>query len=136
MVLAIGNDGQFARFCIAAGYADKAVEPLFATNPARVANRATLVPLLTSWTLTRTTAEWADLLEHAAVPCSPILDVAQVLACAAAPEDTIYVAGAYPYDLPFYIQNSKPLVVPVQYVNANAVIFSPANGCGPELIHG
>ena len=80
MVLAIGNDGQFARFCIAAGYADKAVEPLFATNPARVANRATLVPLLTGWTLTRTTAEWVELLEHAAVPCSPILDVGQVLA--------------------------------------------------------
>ena len=80
MVLAIGNDGQFARFCIAAGHADKSVEPLFATNPARVANRATLVPLLTSWTLTRTTAEWVDLLEHAAVPCSPILDVGQVLA--------------------------------------------------------
>ena len=38
-------------------------------------------------------------------------DVAQVLACAAAPEDTIYVVGGYPYDLPFYIQNRKPLVV-------------------------
>jgi crotonobetainyl-CoA:carnitine CoA-transferase CaiB-like acyl-CoA transferase len=80
MVLAIGNDGQFAKFCIAAGHANQALEPLFATNPARVANRATLVPLLTGWTLTRTTAEWVELLEHAAVPCSPILDVGQVLA--------------------------------------------------------
>ena len=41
--------------------------------------RATLIPLITSWTLTRTTAEWVELLEHAAVPCSPILDVGQVL---------------------------------------------------------
>lgn len=80
MVLAIGNDGQFARFCEAAGDASQALDPLFATNPARVANRATLIPLITGWTLTRTTADWMALLEHAAVPCSPILDVAQVLA--------------------------------------------------------
>jgi len=80
MVLAIGNDGQFARFCIAANHADIATEPLFATNPARVANRATLIPLITGWTLTRTTAEWSAALDHAAVPCSPILDVGQVLA--------------------------------------------------------
>lgn len=80
MVLAIGNDGQFARFCIAANHADIAQDILFATNPARVANRATLIPLITGWTLTRTTAEWSAALDHAAVPCSPILDVGQVLA--------------------------------------------------------
>jgi len=80
MVLAIGNDGQFARFCIAANHADIAQDVLFATNPARVANRATLIPLITGWTLTRTTAEWSAALDHAAVPCSPILDVGQVLA--------------------------------------------------------
>ena len=38
-------------------------------------------------------------------------DVAQALACAAAPSDTIYVTGAYPYDLPFYAQTDKPMVV-------------------------
>ncbi len=38
-------------------------------------------------------------------------DLAQVLACAAAPTDTVYVTGAYPYDLPFYAQSRKPMVV-------------------------
>ena len=38
-------------------------------------------------------------------------DVAAVLACEARPTDTVYVSGAYPYDLPFYAQTSKPLVV-------------------------
>ena len=38
-------------------------------------------------------------------------DLAQVLACAATPTDTIYVTGAYPYDLPFYTQTKKPMVV-------------------------
>ena len=79
MVLAIGNDGQFARFCEAAGDAKQATDPLFSTNPARVANRATLIPLITGWTLQRTTNEWVERLEHAAVPCSPILNVEQVL---------------------------------------------------------
>ena len=79
MVLAIGNDGQFARFCEAAGHTKQAMDPLFSTNPARVANRATLIPLITGWTLQRTTNEWVERLEHAAVPCSPILNVEQVL---------------------------------------------------------
>lgn len=38
-------------------------------------------------------------------------DVAQALACAAQPTDTVYVSGKYPYDLPFYAQTNKPLVV-------------------------
>lgn len=37
------------------------------------------MPLITSWTLLRTTAEWSGLLDQAAVPCSPILDIAQVM---------------------------------------------------------
>lgn len=80
MVLAVGNDGQFARFCEAAGHADVAADPRFATNPARVAHRAELVPLLTGWTMSRSTADWSGLLDRAAVPCSPILDIEQVMA--------------------------------------------------------
>lgn len=79
MVLAIGNDGQFARFCEAADHADVARDERFASNPARVANRQALVPLITGWTMQRTTAQWVEDLEHNAVPCSPILDVAQVM---------------------------------------------------------
>jgi 4-amino-4-deoxy-L-arabinose transferase-like glycosyltransferase len=39
------------------------------------------------------------------------VDVAATLACDASPNDTIYVVGRYPYDLPFYIQTPKPLIV-------------------------
>lgn len=38
-------------------------------------------------------------------------DIARVLACEARPSDTVYVAGAFPYDLPFYAQTSQPMVV-------------------------
>ena len=79
MVLAVGNDGQFERFCLAAGHPDVAKDPAYATNPARVKNRQTLVPLLATWLMQRDTADWGQLLDAASVPCSPILDVEQVM---------------------------------------------------------
>ena len=79
MVLAVGNDGQFERFCSAAGHPDVAADQAYKTNPARVKNRETLVPMLTAWMMQRDTAEWGRLLDHARVPCSPILDVEQVM---------------------------------------------------------
>jgi crotonobetainyl-CoA:carnitine CoA-transferase CaiB-like acyl-CoA transferase len=75
----VGNDGQFTRFCEAAGQPAVARDARFATNPARVAHRQTLVPLITGWTMERDTAEWVRVLDQAGVPCSPILDVAQVM---------------------------------------------------------
>ena len=80
MVLAVGNDGQFTRFCEAAGHPATARDVSFATNPARVAHRLTLVPLITRWCLERDTADWIRLLDQAGVPCAPILDIAQVVA--------------------------------------------------------
>ena len=79
LVLAIGNDGQFARFCEVAGKSAFAQDARYATNPARVVNREALLPLVSDWTRERTTAEWVDLLGPAAVPASPILEVAEVM---------------------------------------------------------
>lgn len=79
MVLAVGNDGQFARFCDAAGHPAVSRDVRFSTNPVRVENRQTLVPMITGWTMQRDTAEWVALLDHAGVPCAPILDIAQVM---------------------------------------------------------
>jgi crotonobetainyl-CoA:carnitine CoA-transferase CaiB-like acyl-CoA transferase len=79
MVLAVGNDGQFARFCEACDHPEVSRDARFSTNPARVEHRATLVPLLTGWTLQRDTADWVQRLDVAGVPCSPILDIAQVM---------------------------------------------------------
>lgn len=77
MLLAIGNNGQFARFCEAAGHADWASDPRFATNTLRVKHREVLIPQMEVVTRTRTTAEWIALLEDKAVPCGPINDIAQ-----------------------------------------------------------
>jgi len=80
MILAIGNDGQFARFCEVAGRPELAADARFATNRARVENRAELIPLLNEITATRTTTEWIAQLEARAVPCGPINGLAEVFA--------------------------------------------------------
>ncbi|CAM4064542.1 CaiB/BaiF CoA transferase family protein [Paracidovorax anthurii] len=77
MLLAIGNDGQFARFCAAAGRPEWAQDARFATNTLRVRHRAELIPLMEEVTRARSTAQWIALLEDKAVPCGPIHTVAQ-----------------------------------------------------------
>jgi formyl-CoA transferase len=80
MLLAIGNDGQFARFCEAAGHPEWAADERFATNTLRVRHREVLIPAMEDVTRTRTTAEWVALLEDKAVPCGPINDIGQAFA--------------------------------------------------------
>ena len=77
MLLAIGNDGQFARFCQAVERPDWAADPRFASNTLRVTNRTTLIPAMEAVTRTRSTAQWIALLEDKAVPCGPINDIGQ-----------------------------------------------------------
>ena len=77
MLLAVGNDGQFARFAQAAEQPQWASDPRFATNTDRVRHREALVPLIEAETRKRSTAQWVALLEHRAVPCGPINTVAQ-----------------------------------------------------------
>ncbi|MBC7916273.1 MAG: CoA transferase [Rhodoferax sp.] len=80
MLLAIGNDGQFARFSDAAGHAEWAQDARFASMVARNSHRTVLIPLIEEVTRTKTTAEWIALLEHRAVPCGPINDIGQAFA--------------------------------------------------------
>ena len=80
MILAVGNDSQFVRLCAELGVAELAADPRFATNRARVANRAALIPALNRQTVTRTTAQWIETLEAVGVPCGLINDLAGVFA--------------------------------------------------------
>jgi crotonobetainyl-CoA:carnitine CoA-transferase CaiB-like acyl-CoA transferase len=80
LVLAVGNDGQWQRFCQAADFNALVADPRFATNPLRVQNRATLIPLLEPVLRSRATAQWQELLLAADVPHSPVLDYPQLFA--------------------------------------------------------
>jgi len=77
MLLAIGNDGQFARFCQAVERPQWAADARFASNTLRVKHRDVLIPAMEAVTRTRTTAQWIALLEDKAVPCGPINDIGQ-----------------------------------------------------------
>lgn len=77
VLLAIGNDGQFARFCAAVDHPDWAADARFATNTARVQNRSELLMLMTPLMQTRGTQDWIALLQDKAVPCGPINTIAQ-----------------------------------------------------------
>ncbi len=80
LMLAVGNDRQFAAFCREAGIAGLAEEPQFATNAARVANRSALIEQVQAALRGATTAQWLKRLAAAGVPCGPINDLAQAFA--------------------------------------------------------
>ena len=80
LVVAVGSERQWVRFCEALGVPALAADPRFASNGERVVNRDVLRPLLAERLLTRASAEWQAALEAAEVPCGPILDVAEAFA--------------------------------------------------------
>ncbi|MEO8486694.1 MAG: CaiB/BaiF CoA-transferase family protein [Betaproteobacteria bacterium] len=80
LILAVGNDSQFAKFCEAAGRRAWAVDPRFARNADRVRNRAALVPMIAKAVRTRTLRDWLGALEPLGVPCGPIHALDQVFA--------------------------------------------------------
>ncbi|MGX9177251.1 CaiB/BaiF CoA transferase family protein [Mesorhizobium sp. BHbdii] len=80
IILAIGNDGQFAKFCAAIGLDDLQSNPDFATNPARVANRAKLREHIIEALKTFDRDPLLAKLEAASVPASPINTIGQMFA--------------------------------------------------------
>jgi crotonobetainyl-CoA:carnitine CoA-transferase CaiB-like acyl-CoA transferase len=124
MILAIGNDAQFARFCEVAGHPEWAQDERFMTNRGRVENRAVLLPLLRQATVFRTTAEWMAALEQAGVPCGPINRIDQVF------DDPQVQARQMRVTLPHPVAGEVPLVAnpirlsasPVRYRHAPPVL--------------
>ncbi len=77
MVLAVGNDDQWRRFCAAAGQGDLAADARFSTNPLRVKNRQELIDVLRPLFQTRANDEWIACLAAADVPHAPVLPLDQ-----------------------------------------------------------
>ena len=80
LILAVGNDGQFAKFCAVAGHPEWAQNPRYAQNADRVRHRTELVPLLEAVMKTRNKATWLAALEAAKVPCGAINTLGEVFA--------------------------------------------------------
>ena len=80
LILAVGNDSQYVKFCQVADIPELGVNPLFAKNRDRVKNRGQLVPILEAVMKTRTKADWLAALEAAKVPCGAINSLTEVFA--------------------------------------------------------
>ncbi|MDX1606994.1 MAG: CaiB/BaiF CoA-transferase family protein [Candidatus Competibacterales bacterium] len=118
VIVAVGNDRQFARYAEVLGCPELAADPRFATNRSRVEHRDELVPLLQPRMATRTSAGWLETLEAAGIPCGPINTIGQVF------DDPQIRHRGMRLELPHPLAGTVPLVAsplnfsatPVEYV--------------------
>jgi len=113
LVVAVGNDGQWQRFCETAEHPEWATDPRFAVNTGRVKNRAVLVPMIAAMMRTRSTQAWQQQLKKSDVPHAPVWNYADLLSQpqAAAREMRVTVSdpSGKPIDLvgaPFHISGT------------------------------
>jgi len=110
VILAVGNDGQFGKFCEAADRGEWATDSRFAKNADRVRNRGIIVPLVADVMKTRTQRAWLAALEPLGVPCGPINRLDQVFA------DPQLAARGLRMDLPHPLAGTLPQVgTPIKF---------------------
>jgi crotonobetainyl-CoA:carnitine CoA-transferase CaiB-like acyl-CoA transferase len=80
IILAVGNDDQFRRFCELVNNPDLADDPRFTTNKQRVQNRASLIPIIEKIMKQRSSEEWLQKLDDENIPCGPINTIDKVFA--------------------------------------------------------
>ena len=130
VVVAVGNDSQFARFCEAGGRPELAGDERFATNAGRVEHRDALIPALSEMMSTRTQAEWIAALEAVGVPCGPINDLDQIFA------DPQAIARGLRIELPHSEAGKLPGVAnPIRYVGAPHDYAGGAPALGEHTDH-
>jgi formyl-CoA transferase len=104
VIIAVGNDSQFAKFCEVAGRCDLASHPAYQRNADRVRRREELIAELEPVVRARPVAYWVEQLDDAGVPCGPINDIAHALA------DPQIAARGLRIDLPHPLAGVVPMV--------------------------
>ena len=104
VVIAVGNDSQFVKFCEVAGCPELSSHPSYRRNADRVRNRDAVLAIVEPLVRARPVAFWVERLEGAGVPCGPINNIAQALA------DPQVAARALRIDLPHPLSGVVPLV--------------------------
>ena len=120
IILAIGNDGQFKRFCEIAGCVELASEERFRTNSQRIVHRAELIPLIAEVMRTRSKQEWIAALEEATVPCGPINNMKEVF------EDPQVRHRELRVDIPHPSGGTAPVVASPMRLSATPVEYRMA----------
>ena len=117
IILAVGNDSQFVKFCRVAGADALSIDPRFAKNADRVRNREVLIPLLAELLRQRLKADWLEALEAAKVPCGSINRLGEVF------DDPHVISRGMKVEMPHPLTDALSLVAspikmsatPVQY---------------------
>ena len=131
LMLAVGNDRQFASFCEAAGKPALAKNPRFATNAGRVKNRVALVPEVEKLCRKKTTKGWVEILTRASVPCGPINSIAEVFA------DPQVKHRGLRFELPHALGGKLPQVKNPVFFSRNTLVYStppPLLGADTERV--
>lgn len=138
VILAVGNDGQYQKWCTFAGAEELASDPRFETNSKRVKYREELYALMPAYMTQKTVAEWVDGLASRGVPCSPVNNIAQVF------DDPQVKARGMRIDLPHEAagEGTVPLIAnpvkmsgsPVQYRYAPPTLGQHTNQVLQELL--
>lgn len=120
LILAVGNDTQFAKLCAVLGCPEIAGDERYAKNANRVRHRDALLPLLQQRLVTRSVAQWVEVLQPEGVPCGPVNSIAQTFA------NPQVIHRQMRVDLPHPLAGSVPSVAnpikfsgtPIQYGDA------------------
>ena len=142
LILAVGNDRQFAKFCDVAGQPGWAADARFATNAARVRHRDELVPMLAEAIRQRPRQHWLSALEAAKVPCGSINSIGEALADPQAQARGAVVGLHHPLtpSLKLVASPMKLSATPVQYRQAPPLLGQHSRellreaGCGDAEI--
>ncbi|HJV84087.1 MAG TPA: CaiB/BaiF CoA-transferase family protein [Noviherbaspirillum sp.] len=120
MILAVGNDSQFASLCRVLGHPEWAADERFATNAGRVKHRDILIPLMRQATVFQSTQHWITALEEANVPCGPINDLKAMY------DDPQVKARGLRMELPHVVAGKVPTVANPIRLSATPVEYRRA----------
>lgn len=128
LILAVGNDSQYVKFCKVANIPELGVNPLFAKNRDRVLNRSQLVPILETVMKLRSKADWLAALEAAKVPCGAINNLAEVFTDPQIEAREMVAHWQHPF------KNDLPLVASPIKLSATPVRAPGQGGLPPPLL--
>lgn len=123
IIVAVGNEGQYARMCEAAGRPELVKDERFATNASRVAHREELGAILSEAFRARSRRHWMETLERAGVPCGPINTIADLFA------DPQVRERGMRLDLPHPIGSVPSVANPIKY-SATPISYR----CAPPIL--
>ncbi|HEY9459435.1 MAG TPA: CaiB/BaiF CoA-transferase family protein [Paralcaligenes sp.] len=120
LIVAVGNNTQFAAYCNVIGRPDLPVDVRFKTNPDRVVNRDLLVPILIDVMKTRARDDWLKALERAGVPAGPINTIDQVY------QDPQLLSRNMRLDLPHASAGHAPVAASPMKLSGSPVVYRHA----------